>query len=837
MSFRIISLCKRLLIYIAEILGYNSAEEFFEHVESIETGVGEFKALTNYENYFSGSAYDNWFSKYNVFHQHIITWFGHMKKIQGFEKLAEDFNSFITNGAEKREDYNKKYIDKILKQYKTFFDSLNKKPLTKEQRTAVVTDEDNNYINAGAGCGKTTTIIAKITYLVKKKKIKPKALLVLAFNRNAMELLKKRLADTGIKGVDVNTFHSFGSRIIRKVKGKAQDVLFTEKPRAREEYIQSKFHMLLSDNINYLRKAVNYFAFYLNEDKPESEFENLDELLKHNKSGDLRTLDGNYVKSLQEVKIGNFLYLNSINYEYEKRYIYDTADRDYRQYKPDFYLSDYDIWLEHFAMNKDSEGKLDSIFPGYMDGYKWKIETHEKYGTHLICTFSYQFHDGTIYDELNRMLEEANVLQVKRSKDSMLEDLENYYAVTISKFTVLLATFLSLIKSSGVNPKALLEEQKGLNNERNMAFLEIFIPIYKDYQKELRDKKSIDFDDMIALGTKYLNSRKYQCSYDYILIDEFQDIGVGRFNLVNAVKSQNPFIKTFCVGDDWQAIYRFAGGDVSILFDFEKYFGKHSKRLFLEESFRLSEKAAELSNNFIRKNSLQSKKTIISKRKSRKDPYKFKIKNSEDDISEILFWLERFDKAKIDKRNEFPGTPLRVSDVLIINRYKYGDIPARYMSLINKTEHLKYVNVRYSTIHSQKGGEADYVFIDDVNSGFLGFPNKMGEDSVLRMLLDHPEDFLDAEERRLFYVALTRAIFSTYILSVKDKASTFYEELDDSINKKEICDRCGGNMVVRKNNETENKFWGCTNFPICEHTRKLNVSYNTEDDDEYVFPY
>ena len=395
--------------------------------------------------------------------------------------------------------------------------------------------------------------------------------------------------------------------------------------------------------------------------------------------------------------------------------------------------------------------------------------------------------------------------------------LRNEYKVPIIKFTALIGTFISLVKSSGIDPKKLLE--KNTNKIRNKLFLELLIPIYQAYQKHIKDNKGIDFDDMIAESIRYLSNGDDLVSYDYVLIDEFQDIGMGRYNLIQAVRKQNPLSKTFCVGDDWQAIYRFAGGDVSILYNFSNYFGDHYEQLNLTKTFRFSNQLAEISNEFILKNPRQLEKEIHSKI-SNEDCMRLIEKNENDENESIMQIIKEISNKHKVVTKKGVGSGVHADlfnekkhpkvDILILNRYKKVD----YTKLMNKTRRLNNVSIQYKTIHSQKGMEADYVIIDNVNEGFLGFPNKMGEDSVLYMVLEEPEDFQDAEERRLFYVALTRSKSRTYVVANVSNPSSFYGEIDNIINcnDKIICEDCGGNMVERINKETDEKFLGCENI-------------------------
>ncbi|SVC60873.1 uncharacterized protein METZ01_LOCUS313727, partial [marine metagenome] len=135
---KIISLSKWFLNYIAKLLNYNSAEEFLKHVEMIENGINEFNACISYEDYFSGSKYDNWFNNYKPYHQHVLNWFGRVRKIPGLEKIALTFDSYMKNGKAIREDYNTKYVDKMLDVHKEYFNRFGKNGLTQEQRIAVI---------------------------------------------------------------------------------------------------------------------------------------------------------------------------------------------------------------------------------------------------------------------------------------------------------------------------------------------------------------------------------------------------------------------------------------------------------------------------------------------------------------------------------------------------------------------------------------------------------------------------------------------------------------------------------------------------------------------------
>ena len=282
---------------------------------------------------------------------------------------------------------------------------------------AAVSEEDNTLVVAGAGTGKTTTILGKLAYLIDRLRVLPEDILLLSFTGKAVEELesrvKKHFPDTNI---EVRTFHSFGLSVIGKVLGSRPDIAF-ENNSDRQEWIDDKFRELL-ELPKYLQSAVNYFAYLFKPVDIKPQFNNLDEYYKYIKTEKVMTFKKELVKSQQEAMIANFLYLNSINYKYEYAYKFKTADQDHRQYKPDFYLSDYDVYIEHFGI--DREGKV-NFAPGnsekntilsykYNEEMRWKRNLHSEHQTKLIETFSYEFTERNWEEKLINKLKEQNVV-------------------------------------------------------------------------------------------------------------------------------------------------------------------------------------------------------------------------------------------------------------------------------------------------------------------------------------------------------------------------------------------------------------------------------------------
>ena len=293
-----------------------------------------------------------------------------------------------------------------------------------------------------------------------------------------------------------------------------------------------------------------------------------------------------------------------------------------------------------------------------------------------------------------------------------------------------ITTFIKLSKSNNYSIKDLYRiYNKTFFNERHL--LKIILEIYTLYKEELESTNQIDFDDMLILAKDKVKDKHLK--YKYIIIDEFQDTSLVRFNLIlEIIKYTNA--KLFCVGDDYQSIYRFSGCDLNLFINFNKYF-KDAKYYYLKYTYRNSNELIKVSTSFIMKNKKQLKKSIES------------IKNNNKPIK-IIFNKDY--KHVIDSINE--------EDILIIGRNN------------KDLDNIEWNNKL--TIHRSKGLEANHVIL--VNSDSI--PTSIKNEKILRFVLNSKDYILHEEERRLFYVALTRCKDDIYIL-VNKKMSPFVKEL------------------------------------------------------------
>ena len=759
-------------------------------------------------------------------------------------KLYNYFIKFKKINLE-RKKHNQNFIKKNL-------DDLNLKSLILSQKKAVLTDDDSTLINAGAGSGKTKTILHKLSYLVDNQMCAPEEILVLAYNRNVKEELVERIKSiknqkiknklVEIAKKNVHTFHGYGYKQLRHKKSVAK---FTEKASDFESELKLKKGKEVDTIINELytdkkfkEDLLTYFSEYFFTYKDYfTDIENFDDYVKYIRNIGQITLSGDAMRSYEEVEIANYLFINGIKFEYEKKYdgdyLYESDEADFsvkdknhlkskgnKKYHPDFYLTDYKVYLEHFALNKDNQAPSFFKNPsGYYDQYLEKIKVHKNNKTKLITTFSWEKSEGKLLKNLEKKLKKHNV-KFKRIKDS---DLLKIFKSSgkLSRFTELVSTFMSHYKSNELNEKKVKDKILtiiGDNNKRRcLVFLNLFIKIFNKYQEDLKKDNSIDFDDMVIEGRKELQVQGLK----YVIVDEFQDISQARAKFLKKIKELNN-AKLYCVGDDWQAINKFNGGDVTIFtLDFKKLFG-HYERVDIDTTFRYGNLINDISSEFIQKNPSQLEKKVL--------PIK-DIRGSSINIYERNVFSETLKKITKKHKNIFilGRYNLDKYDNTIRKRFFKSNITTKYE--IQKFTKNKSLDASYKTIHAAKGLEADVVCLVNMFPGRFGFPSQMEDDEILALVLPNPEQYPNAEERRLMYVAMTRARKEVHLFSGNGfYSSEFVKELKNefrSINQIGSEDEKGDTgricpthkVKLQRRNGYKGPFYGCPKYFSSEQCR------------------
>ena len=668
-------------------------------------------------------------------------------------------------------------------------------PLTEEQAVAIATDEDVTMVLAGAGTGKTAVIVGKIAHLVNNLQVPPEEVLVLAFNREAAEEIRERLPGK-LSKAHVHTFHAFARQIVAN-SGTAPTIstLATDKF-AMGKAMDSLIRKLLEDPEQ--SQAVTEFILYHTASYVSPfDFENNAAYHDYVKNVELRILSGGLVKSFEELTIANFLTQNGIEFDYERDYSWRTATEERHQYQPDFFLPTYEIWIEHFALNEKDQAP--PRWTGYKEGVIWKRGIHAENNTTLIETYSWQMQQGTLLSRLREQLEEAGVAFDPVSREELVKSLSREQVSSLARLT---ATFLNHVKTNGLSVQD-LEERSDITSDqrRKKVFLDVFEQVQHRYQALLADEMALDFHDLINQAAEAARTGQWVSQYKYVLVDEFQDISRGRMALLQALRGQSTAY--FLAGDDWQSIYRFAGSDVSLVRNCSQYLG-YTRERPLTQTFRFGEGILTPSTAFIRRNPEQTQRTLETAK--------------QDTGPGMTVIAETNTQTGVDRALREIKAQARDSEplVLVLGRYRHSrsNLPWYFKDAPQR--------VRFSTVHAGKGKEADYTVLVDLRDGRMGFPSRTEDDPILDMAMPHSRDgrYPFSEERRLFYVALTRAKRGVYLVTDPARPSPFVRELLEGTEELEQigaltpeCPRCSGRMVPSQSQLTLR----CSNFPYCTH--------------------
>lgn len=675
--------------------------------------------------------------------------------------------------------HNQPILRNLLEEHKDFFDNCLKYPLDEQQRRSIVSEEDNCLVVSSAGSGKTSSIVGKVKYLIEIKKVNPTRILLISYTNKAAAELTERMGIEGLRGY---TFHKLALDLIGQQTGQKPSICDNT-----DALFVKIYRELLTDS-QFRKHAVEYFVDYqANEADWERRKDERRQQLSEQKDVRLKALlpdmDGKqiYVRSEQEQKICFVLSSLGVRFRYEEPYEYSVADAMHSQYKPDFSIHfEYDgkpqrLYLEHFGVDerglvpawfaKDQNISYEEANQKYNDGITWKRAAHEKFGTKLITTSSADFYHSDIREMLKRLLLDAGVPLQERT------DMELYGMVLPEgskqekAFIRLIATFVTLLKSSCRSLKDVLKQADEADDQRSEFVIKnIFRPVYDRYEEFLRNNGQIDFTDAILQATELCRA-SHPVSYDYIIVDEFQDISVDRYNFLKVLREGDAPAKLYCVGDDWQSIYRFSGSDMALFNDFARFFGPTEINK-IETTYRFGEPLVGLSAQFIQRNTAQIQKNIQPFSEQTKTELSFQAYNRN---SYCNFIGQLIASIPTDK------------SVFLLGRYSFDDYYLSFMyKSVKEGNRFYYIiggrKIEFLTVHKSKGLEADYVILLQCNKDTYGFPSRVSDDPSLQYVLTASDRFPYSEERRLFYVAITRAKVKTWVLYDARFPSVFVDE-------------------------------------------------------------
>lgn len=557
------------------------------------------------------------------------------------------------------------------------------------------------------------------------------------------------------------------------------------------------------------------------------------------REANIKTLTGEYLRSFQELDIANFLYLHNLEYEYERPYPHPMSNTR-KKYTPDFYIQQGEncVYLEHYGISEDHQSDIFSPtdLKKYIKSIQDKRNLHKEHHTTLIETWSVYNDHRQLIDHLRDVLAENGFgLEIRDLTEVYEKIVATEKDKYISKLSEFLNRFIGLFKSAGYGKEDFVRLKENAN-PRTELFLSIAEPIYEYYQEQLHQTNHIDFADMINDAYLYLKEFKEQgksLHYKYIIIDEFQDIARQRFNLTKELADVT-HARVIAVGDDWQSIFAFAGSDITLFLKFKEIMGS-GKELQINHTYRNSQQLIDIAGAFIQKNSSQIKKNLISS-KSLIDPI---VLVPYDDSSNIMQNLADVVTETIGEICEEYGYE---SKILLVGRYgfdmknllntkKFTEIQkGRSKHEIRCVQYPK-AKLAFMTAHGAKGLGYDNVILLNMREGKFGFPCQIDDDPILKLVMHDDLSIPFAEERRLFYVTLTRTKNHLYIATPKYHPSRFIlelikdyqlphpEDMSLEITEKSIytCPVCGFPLKFEFNKNYGINLYLCTNEPeICD---------------------
>ncbi len=699
-------------------------------------------------------------------------------------------------------------IVKKLLDNKTYFDKLfiNVDPsvvLDNQQRIAILTDAENLLVIAGAGSGKTMTMIGKVVYLIQKKGYKETEICVLAFTKKVKQELERIIhGKFGYKNVHIFTFHGLGLDIIKR-GGENVNKIVEDAGQYKiiANYIKNifkdkeKFSIFLNAFSNMLYFDSNWRDFETYEEyhiyKYEETFKKIGDINKYNsflienRRLYKKAIDGQYYKSMEEVDIANFLFINKIDYEYEMKY--DKYLNEKKWYHPDFYIhqNEKEHYIEHIGIDQNGHNNMytKEDLNRYKKSFKIKKSffNEKEHSEYMIITYSKYNNGKTYLSDIEEQLIKKGYVLSKMSDEEIYKKLrDTSYDKYIANFiNTIPLDFISKYKQNGYSD-SYFDELISNNDDNLKKQLIVLKDMYMYYQNELKETNCIDFEDMIHKAyyiIPKLKEKDLGVDYKFLIIDEYQDISKQRFNLVNRL-SNLYHANIMAVGDDWQTIYGYSGSRIELFKNFEEELDG-AESVFIEKTYRNSQELIDVAGEFIQKNPSQIRKRLFSDKRI-DNPIilcKYQVQKAEDANKVRSMLISKIiDHIVKEKPN---------AKILILGRYNNDrnkfynqDIFTIYEEKIIYKKHPK-LKISFMTIHKAKGLGFDYTILLDLVDEKRGFPSKIEDEPVIKLIIPKiTEPISYPEERRLFYVALTRTKNKVFILAPQYKTSSFALEIE-----------------------------------------------------------
>lgn len=747
------------------------------------------------------------------------------------DSRPEDFRDVLTfwtaNLPEEFRRLNETYVRDKVATLSSFFQKVEKSPLTYEQSVPVTCNDNRVLVVASAGSGKTSCLVAKAGYSLLQGHSTPDSTLMLAFNRETADELRDRVIsrlkqfDIPAHKIQVKTFHGLCLDIMESASGKKPVIAtWTQSDQAKVSQLL-KFMKTQAERDHQFRQDLILMEYLLGLDLPEfgRESETPDSWDENLNTGFLTLMDESVSSSI-EVLIANWLTIHGVEYQYLP---HGPTDVPGHPGTPCFFVPAHNFFVDWWNGNPQL---------GYPPGVPSQRKEQAAAQAALQsagANFVQLTNEGLRHGEGFVLL--ADALSAAGATLELREpvDFKGRRPIERDHLAKIFKSCITHIKANRWDDEDLIAHLDSADRPqpfryRSAVFLQLMTKLYHQWNQALEAEGATDFDDVVNTATDIINSGIWASPYRLVMVDEFQDTSRSRGKLLEALAAGDDTC-LFCVGDDWQSINGFAGADVSVMSRFDQIFGD-STHFKLETTFRCPQSLCDISNQFITKNPLQVEKSVTSAKADVLEP--IRLVRAPLTMQSDLALMSTM-KAELQLLQAKAEQYKQHYTVMVLGRYNYD----KYFADKNFLPQYSRLSIRFLSVHQAKGLEADYVIIPRMSSTAYAFPCQTKDDSALTLAMPCPDSYPYAEERRLFYVAITRAKQGVSLIANEGLESSFFSELQHDFQIKVVthqvedsapavvCPACKkGFLIEKKGASTKGAyaFYGCNRFPVCKNT-------------------
>ncbi|ELZ48845.1 helicase [Halorubrum coriense DSM 10284] len=544
----------------------------------------------------------------------------------------------------------------------------------------------------------------------------------------------------------------------------------------------------------------------------ETDFETKEEFVEHLRREEYETLRGEKVKSRAEKLIADFLYVHQIDYKYEYRADLDQshsqgdqtgtdsestdsdADRptEISAYRPDFYLPEAEIWIEHYGIDED--GQVADWFTQsseeYIEKIHWAREVFDDRDAVLLETYQFEFDTGRLRQALTHRLTHHHVSLDRRSHEELVNETYEIHNRNIP-IQQMFTRFIELARTFEIEPSE-IPSRLSIDQSSQYYFGMCGGLLLNAYETRLRESGNIDFTDMIYEAASLLSTGADPATpgYEHVLVDEFQDIGQDQLQLIAQLSGPDN-AQLFAVGDDWQSIYSFQGAVVDLFINFEERF-EYTATTTLDTNYRSPSQLVKASVELIEQNENQ----LVKQTTAASDAPAAVVKH-------LLGGYREYDYVKYTAElvahlvADYIDSGCDPNEIMVLCRY---DDAVSHLDAVRKRLHDRSIpytsgsdqqdGVTVCSVHQAKGREADHVIVTHASEDGMGFPATDRNSELLEPVREVDMNTL-SEERRLFYVAITRSARTLDVItkSNQEDQSRFIDEIDQYVDTATNADR------------------------------------------------